>query len=359
MRAAGPPRAAVRGRHRRPAAAAGDRARPRDDVHDHGGGLREGRRRRRPRRRGAALARDGRAGRLRLALLAPRLPTGSRRRCRGSRASARARAATASGRASPSAPRSASSTRRARARSSPRSSRSAPPPARSVAVALAYCAGSAVVLLALALGGRRVLDRSCRGPRPGAPARARRRDAGDRAGGGHRHRRALPDRARRPLPGRARQPHRLAGALRRGRAAARRPARRGALRAPPRTPPRRARSCRCSAARRTSRATSAGSTARPLTLAALRGRVVLIDFWTYTCINCIRTLPYLSAWDARYRDRGLTIVGVHSPEFSFENDAGNVARRDHAERAALPGRPGQRVRRPGTRGATSTGPPST
>jgi cytochrome c biogenesis protein CcdA/thiol-disulfide isomerase/thioredoxin len=63
---------------------------------------------------------------------------------------------------------------------------------------------------------------------------------------------------------------------------------------------------------------------RPLTLAALRGRVVLVDFWTYTCINCIRTLPYLKAWDARYRSAGLTIVGVHSPEFSFEKNAGNV-----------------------------------
>jgi len=65
---------------------------------------------------------------------------------------------------------------------------------------------------------------------------------------------------------------------------------------------------------------------KPLSLAALRGHVVLIDFWTYTCINCIRTLPYLKAWDARYRDSGLTIVGVHSPEFSFEKDAGNVQR---------------------------------
>jgi cytochrome c biogenesis protein CcdA/thiol-disulfide isomerase/thioredoxin len=63
---------------------------------------------------------------------------------------------------------------------------------------------------------------------------------------------------------------------------------------------------------------------RPLTLASLRGRVVLVDFWTYTCINCIRTLPYLKAWDASYRDRGLTIVGVHTPEFAFEHDAGNV-----------------------------------
>ncbi len=55
------------------------------------------------------------------------------------------------------------------------------------------------------------------------------------------------------------------------------------------------------------------------------GRVVLIDFWTYTCINCIRTLPYLRSWDSEYRDDGLTIVGVHAPEFAFEKDAGNVA----------------------------------
>jgi thiol-disulfide isomerase/thioredoxin len=65
---------------------------------------------------------------------------------------------------------------------------------------------------------------------------------------------------------------------------------------------------------------------RPLTMAGLRGRVVLIDFWTYTCINCIRTQPYLKAWDARYRRQGLTIVGVHSPEFGFEKNAGNVQR---------------------------------
>jgi cytochrome c biogenesis protein CcdA/thiol-disulfide isomerase/thioredoxin len=64
----------------------------------------------------------------------------------------------------------------------------------------------------------------------------------------------------------------------------------------------------------------------PLSLAQLRGRVVLIDFWTYTCINCLRTLPYLEAWDKRYRDAGLTIVGVHAPEFGFEHDAGNVGR---------------------------------
>jgi thiol-disulfide isomerase/thioredoxin len=65
---------------------------------------------------------------------------------------------------------------------------------------------------------------------------------------------------------------------------------------------------------------------QPLSLKALHGRVVLIDFWTYTCINCLRTLPYLEAWDRRYRSAGLTIVGVHAPEFGFEHDAGNVER---------------------------------
>src|SRR5919201_1299696 len=62
----------------------------------------------------------------------------------------------------------------------------------------------------------------------------------------------------------------------------------------------------------------------PLDLKALRGKVVLIDFWTYSCINCLRTLPYLKDWDARYRSKGLVIVGVHTPEFDFEHDLGNV-----------------------------------
>ena len=61
-----------------------------------------------------------------------------------------------------------------------------------------------------------------------------------------------------------------------------------------------------------------------LRLSSLRGEVVLIDFWTYSCINCLRTLPYLRAWDERYRDEGLRVIGVHSPEFPFERDAGNV-----------------------------------
>jgi len=62
----------------------------------------------------------------------------------------------------------------------------------------------------------------------------------------------------------------------------------------------------------------------PLTMGGLRGHVVLVDFWTYTCINCIRTLPYLESWDAKYRRKGLVIVGVESPEFPFERDASNV-----------------------------------
>jgi thiol-disulfide isomerase/thioredoxin len=62
----------------------------------------------------------------------------------------------------------------------------------------------------------------------------------------------------------------------------------------------------------------------PITLADLRGRVVLVDFWTYSCINCIRTIPYLNAWHEKYADDGLVIVGVHTPEFEFEKDYNNV-----------------------------------
>ena len=63
---------------------------------------------------------------------------------------------------------------------------------------------------------------------------------------------------------------------------------------------------------------------RALTLHELRGRVVLVDFWTYSCINCLRTLPHLEAWDRTYRKAGLTVVGVHSPEFAFERVPENV-----------------------------------
>jgi thiol-disulfide isomerase/thioredoxin len=64
----------------------------------------------------------------------------------------------------------------------------------------------------------------------------------------------------------------------------------------------------------------------PLTADGLRGRVVLVDFWTYSCVNWLRTLPYVRAWAKRYRDRGLVVVGVHAPEFGFEHDLGNVRR---------------------------------
>ena len=63
----------------------------------------------------------------------------------------------------------------------------------------------------------------------------------------------------------------------------------------------------------------------PLTMAGLRGRVVVLDFWTYSCINCLRTLPYLKRWDEAYRDDGLVLVGVHTPEFAFERERSNVA----------------------------------
>ena len=62
----------------------------------------------------------------------------------------------------------------------------------------------------------------------------------------------------------------------------------------------------------------------PITMQSLKGKVVLIDFWTYSCINCVRTLPYLTGWDRKYRDMGLVIVGVHSPEFEFEKRLANV-----------------------------------
>ena len=64
----------------------------------------------------------------------------------------------------------------------------------------------------------------------------------------------------------------------------------------------------------------------PLTTEGLRGRVVAVDFWTYTCINWLRTAPYLRAWDEAYRDAGLVVLGVHTPAFPFEHDIDNVRR---------------------------------
>ena len=62
----------------------------------------------------------------------------------------------------------------------------------------------------------------------------------------------------------------------------------------------------------------------PLTLQQLKGKVVLIDFWTYTCINCIRTLPYVKSWHEKYKNQGLVVIGVHTPEYPFERSTGKV-----------------------------------
>ena len=67
----------------------------------------------------------------------------------------------------------------------------------------------------------------------------------------------------------------------------------------------------------------------PLTAQSLRGKVVLIDFWTYSCINCLRSLPYVKAWAQKYKDQGLVVIGVHAPEFAFERNIDNVKKATH------------------------------
>jgi len=74
----------------------------------------------------------------------------------------------------------------------------------------------------------------------------------------------------------------------------------------------------------------------PLTADGLRGKVVLVDFCTYTCVNWLRTLPYLRAWDAKYREHGLVVIGAHTPEFDFEHDLDNVRRAITAMRVEYP-----------------------
>src|SRR5260370_36780715 len=81
---------------------------------------------------------------------------------------------------------------------------------------------------------------------------------------------------------------------------------------------------------------TAGLNPPPLAAADLRGKVVLIDFWTYTCINWLRTLPYVRAWAEKYRDHGVVVIGVHSPEFPFEHDLENVRRAAMDMRVAYP-----------------------
>ena len=82
----------------------------------------------------------------------------------------------------------------------------------------------------------------------------------------------------------------------------------------------------------------------PLTTADLQGKVVLVDFWTYTCINWLRTLPYVRAWAARYKEQGLVVIGVHTPEFSFEEDLDNVRRAAQELGRHVPDRHRQRPR---------------
>src|ERR1700712_4480022 len=76
--------------------------------------------------------------------------------------------------------------------------------------------------------------------------------------------------------------------------------------------------------------------AAPLTLENLAGQVVIYDFWTYTCINWLRTLPHVRAWHEKYRDDGLVVVGVHTPEFEFERDIDNVRRAAACQRVEFP-----------------------
>jgi thiol-disulfide isomerase/thioredoxin len=64
----------------------------------------------------------------------------------------------------------------------------------------------------------------------------------------------------------------------------------------------------------------------PSTRESLKGKVVVVDFWTYSCINCLRAIPYVEAWSQKYKNDGLVVIGVHTPEFAFEKDQANVAK---------------------------------
>jgi thiol-disulfide isomerase/thioredoxin len=81
----------------------------------------------------------------------------------------------------------------------------------------------------------------------------------------------------------------------------------------------------------------------PLTRQSLRGRVVLIEFWTFACYNCRNTLPIVKKWDAQYRDKGLTIIGVHTPELDYESNIDNLRREVCRARHQVSGRYGQRL----------------
>ena len=102
--------------------------------------------------------------------------------------------------------------------------------------------------------------------------------------------------------------------------------------------------CRSKGAWRPSTARTGWLNSGPLTRGSLRGRVVLVDFWTYTCINWLRTLPYVRAWADKYREHGLTVIGVHTPEFAFEQTS-TTSRAVARLRGRVSGRARQRLRR--------------
>ena len=81
----------------------------------------------------------------------------------------------------------------------------------------------------------------------------------------------------------------------------------------------------------------------PLTPEQLKGKVVLVDFWTYSCINCLRSIPYVRAWADKYKDQGLVVIGVHAPEFAFEKNIGNVKQAVAKLEDRLSGRSRQRL----------------
>ncbi len=98
---------------------------------------------------------------------------------------------------------------------------------------------------------------------------------------------------------------------------------------------------------------------RPVSLAGLRGKVVLVDFWTYSCIHCQRTLPHVEAWYSRYARDGLVVVGMHTPEFAFEHVVSNVRAQAAAASGSSASCSGPRTRAPNCRRrpASRTGPP--
>ena len=191
--------------------------------------------------------------------------------------------------------------------------------ADSVVVGAAYALGSALTLLVIALGGRRLLSRAPRGPRLGqlagallvATAVAMAADLDVRFQTAIAD--DLPDVVVNPTA-----PLEESGAVEN---------RLADLRGKPKfaaAPKKAASSLPVLGVAPEFENTGRWFNSAPLSLEQLRGRVVLIDFWTYTCINCIRTFPFVRTLDERYRDAGLTVVGVHTPEFDFEKKAGNV-----------------------------------